>query len=89
MKESGQFHLEILSKISDVTAPEWNGLLTEDSGPFLKHEFLSSLEETGCVGNNTGWQIAHLVLKLDKAIVGAVPLYLKQHSYGEYVFDWS
>jgi len=87
--ESGQFHLEILSKISDVTAPEWNGLLTEDSGPFLRHEFLSSLEETGCVGNNTGWQIAHLVLKLDKEIVGAMPLYLKQHSYGEYVFDWS
>ncbi|QKM64805.1 GNAT family N-acetyltransferase [Polynucleobacter tropicus] len=89
MKESGQFHLEILSKISDVTAPEWNGLLAEDSGPFLKHEFLSSLEETGCVGNNTGWQIAHLVLKLDNEIVGAMPLYLKQHSYGEYVFDWS
>ena len=89
MKESGQFHLEILSKISDVTAPEWNGLLTEDSGPFLKHEFLSSLEETGCVGNNTGWQIAHLALKLDKEIVAAIPLYLKQHSYGEYVFDWS
>jgi predicted N-acyltransferase len=87
--ESGQFHLEILSKISDVTAPEWNGLLTEDSGPFLRHEFLSSLEETGCVGNETGWQIAHLILKYDKEIVGAIPLYLKQHSYGEYVFDWS
>jgi predicted N-acyltransferase len=87
--ESEQFHLEILTKISDVTAPEWNGLHTEDSGPFLKHEFLSSLEETGCVGNNTGWQIAHLVLQLDKEIVGAIPLYLKQHSYGEYVFDWS
>lgn len=89
MTEPGQFHLEILDKISDVTAPEWNGLLTNDAGPFLKHEFLSSLEETGCVGNKTGWQIAHLVLKFDKEIVGAIPLYLKQHSYGEYVFDWS
>lgn len=89
MTESGQFHLEILTKISDVTAPEWNGLLTDDAGPFLKHEFLSLLEETGCVGNNTGWQIAHLVLRCNDEIIGAIPLYLKQHSYGEYVFDWS
>jgi uncharacterized protein len=87
--ESGQFHLEILTKISDVTAPDWNSLLTDDAGPFLKHEFLSSLEETMCVGSNTGWQIAHLVLKCDKEIIGAIPLYLKRHSYGEYVFDWS
>ena len=89
MTESGQFHLEILNKISDVKAPDWNGLLSNDAGPFLKHEFLSSLEETACVGSNTGWQISHLVLKHDKEIVGAIPLYLKQHSYGEYVFDWS
>ncbi|WP_353431511.1 GNAT family N-acetyltransferase [Polynucleobacter sp. MWH-UH23A] len=89
MTESGQFHLEILTKISDVTSPEWNGLLSDDAGPFLKHEFLSSLEETACVGNNTGWQIAHLVLRCNDEIVGAIPLYLKQHSYGEYVFDWS
>ena len=89
MIDSGQFHLEILNKISDVTAPDWNSLLTDDAGPFLRHEFLSALEDTGCVGKNTGWQIAHLVLKYDREIVGAIPLYLKQHSYGEYVFDWS
>ena len=89
MTDSEQFHLEILTKISDVAAPDWNRLLSDDSGPFLKHEFLSSLEETACVGGNTGWQIAHLVLKRDAEIVGALPLYLKQHSYGEYVFDWS
>ena len=89
MTDSEQFHLEILTKISDVAAPDWNSLLSDDSGPFLKHEFLSSLEETACVGGNTGWQIAHLVLKRDAEIVGALPLYLKQHSYGEYVFDWS
>lgn len=89
MTESEQFHLEILDKISDVPAPEWNSLLSADSSPFLRHEFLSALEETGCVGRNTGWQIAHLILKCNQEIVGALPLYLKQHSYGEYVFDWS
>ena len=87
--ESEQFHLEILNSLSDVSASDWNNLLPFDAGPFLKHEFLSSLEETGCVGDNTGWQVAHLVLKSDQGIVGAIPLYLKQHSYGEYVFDWS
>lgn len=89
MAESGQFHLEILDKISDVAASEWNRLLCDDSGPFLRHEFLSALEETDCVGKDTGWQIAHLILKRNTELIGAMPLYLKQHSYGEYVFDWS
>ena len=89
MTDSGQLHLEILTKISDVAAPDWNSLLTLDASPFLRHEFLSALEETGCVGKHTGWQIAHLVLKCNQEIAGAIPLYLKQHSYGEYVFDWS
>ena len=82
-------HIEILDRLSDVSAEDWNALLGPDAGPFLKHEFLSALEETGCVGGNTGWQVAHVVLKRDEQFVGAMPLYLKQHSYGEFVFDWS
>ena len=89
MTGSEKFHLEILDRLSDVSATEWNALLDSDTGPFLRHEFLSALEETGCVGGNTGWQVAHLVLKQDKRLIGAMPLYLKQHSYGEFVFDWS
>lgn len=89
MTSSDTFHLEILDSLSDVSASDWNTLLTRDAGPFLTHEFLSSLEETGCVGGNTGWQVAHLVLRQGKQLVGAMPLYLKQHSYGEFVFDWS
>jgi len=86
---SDTFQLEILDRLSDVSASEWNALLPQDAGPFLRHEFLSALEETGCVGGNTGWQVAHLVLKDGQKLLGAMPLYLKQHSYGEYVFDWS
>jgi predicted N-acyltransferase len=86
---SEQLHLEILDHLSDVTAADWNALLSPDSGPFLKYEFLSALENTGCVGGHTGWQAAHLVLKKANQLVGAMPLYLKQHSYGEFVFDWS
>ena len=84
-----KFHLEILDRLSDVSAAEWNALLGSDCGPFLRHEFLSALEETGCVGGNTGWQVAHVVLKQNSQLIGAMPLYLKQHSYGEFVFDWS
>lgn len=89
MTGSEQLHLEILDHLSDVPADDWNALLSPDSGPFLKYEFLSALEKTGCVGGNTGWQAAHLVLKKANQLVGAMPLYLKQHSYGEFVFDWS
>jgi len=86
---SDTFQLEILDRLSDLPAQEWNALLPKDAGPFLRHEFLSALEETGCVGGNTGWQVAHLALKDGQKLLGVMPLYLKQHSYGEYVFDWS
>jgi predicted N-acyltransferase len=83
------FHLEIIEKLSEVSPADWNALLSPDASPFLKHEFLSTLEETACVGSNTGWQIAHLALYRSKKLIGAMPLYLKLHSYGEFVFDWS
>ena len=83
------FRLEIIESLSEVSAADWNALLTTDASPFLKHEFLSTLEETVCVGGNTGWQVAHLALYRSAQLIGAMPLYLKQHSYGEFVFDWS
>lgn len=89
MAEPDSFQLEIVDRLSDITPEKWNALLPDDAGPFLRHEFLSALEETGCVGANTGWQVAHLLLKDGGQLIGAMPLYLKQHSYGEFVFDWS
>jgi predicted N-acyltransferase len=84
-----QYRLEIIEKLAHIPAAQWNALLDPDAGPFLKHEFLSTLEETSCVGGNTGWQVAHLGLYRQTDLIGAMPLYLKQHSYGEFVFDWS
>ena len=84
-----QYQLEITDSLAEVPASEWNALLPKDAGPFLNHAFLSTLEETMCVGGRTGWQIAHLGLKDHDKFIGAIPLYLKQHSYGEFVFDWS
>jgi predicted N-acyltransferase len=73
--DSEQYQLEIIDRLSDVPASEWNALLSSEAGPFLKHEFLSALEETKCVGDNTGWQVAHLALKQDGYLIGAMPLY--------------
>ena len=84
-----QYQLEILDSLAEISALEWNALLPADAGPFLQYAFLSSLEETACVGPNTGWQVAHLILRDVNQVIGAMPLYLKQHSYGEFVFDWS
>ncbi len=89
MAAPDSLQLAILDRLSDIPREEWNALLTADAGSFLCHEFLSTLEETGCVGGNTGWQITHLLLREYGKLIGAMPLYLKQHSYGEFVCDWS
>ena len=84
------YQLEIISSLSEISTHEWNDLLPNNAGPFLRYEFLQSLEECGCVGVNTGWQIAHLLVRSKESkILGAMPLYLKNHSYGEFVFDWA
>lgn len=89
MTRNDSYQFAILDRITDVSAVDWNALLPQHAGPFLRYEFLSALEETGCIGNATGWQIAHLAIKRDGHLIAAMPLYLKQHSYGEFVFDWS
>ena len=80
--------LEIISKISDINPREWNEI-NINFHPFTSHEFLSSLEDSKSVSPETGWQPQHLILKSNKKIVGALPNYIKNHSYGEYVFDHS
>ncbi|HCC45685.1 MAG TPA: GNAT family N-acetyltransferase, partial [Gammaproteobacteria bacterium] len=57
--------------------------------PFLSYAFLSALEDSGSAGSSTGWAPYHLCLEDEHQIVGVLPLYLKSHSQGEYVFDYS
>ena len=80
---------EVVDGLTDVDASAWNRV-AGDTNPFLRHEFLIALERHGCVGEKTGWEPRHLVLfdEHDR-LVGASPMYIKYHSYGEYVFDWS
>jgi hypothetical protein len=78
----------ITTSIDRVAADEWNALCGGDD-PFVRHEFLAALERQGCVGERTGWHPHHLLLYEGTSLVGALPMYLKLHSYGEYVFDWA
>ncbi|NIP16838.1 MAG: GNAT family N-acetyltransferase [Xanthomonadales bacterium] len=79
--------LRYLESIGDIAAGHWNGLFG-GGNPFVRHEFLDALESSGSVGGATGWQPQHLVLEEGNEQVAAMPLYLKTHSYGEFVFDW-
>lgn len=81
-------HTRALASIESVSADQWNALELAGN-PFLRHEFLKHLERTQCVGPRTGWIPQHLVLERDGQVDGAIPLYVKEHSWGEFVFDWS
>jgi len=79
--------LSEVSAIKAVPATRWNALVGDDH-PFLRHEFLHALEASGAVSPATGWVPRHLTLWQGEALVGVMPHYHKQHSFGEYVFDW-
>jgi uncharacterized protein len=79
--------VSVLDGLEAVDAGDWNRL-AGDECPFSSHEFLAALERQGCVGPGTGWQPCHLLARRGAHLVGAMPLYLKTHSQGEFVFDW-
>jgi len=90
---ASETRVEIVPRIADVTAADWDACANPDPAtfnPFLAHAFLAALEEAGTVGGRTGWTPRHLVLRSDCGSVAAcAPAYLKSHSQGEYVFDHS
>jgi uncharacterized protein len=79
----------LVHQVSDISAAAWNSLGV-DGYPFLRHEFLLALEQRGCLGRSVGWFPSHLVCEDDSGgLLGALPMYLKANSFGEFVFDWS
>ncbi len=79
---------ELLSGIAGIGAGEWNGLGAAAS-PFMRHEFLAALEDTGCIGAAAGWQPRYLILRDAHGPAAAVASFIKNHSYGEFVFDFA
>jgi len=79
--------LEFQSSFKNINQKEWNDLTK--SNPFLRLEFLQSLEASKSIGEGTGWHPFPAIVIDQGSLVGASPIFLKEHSYGEYVFDWS
>jgi predicted N-acyltransferase len=78
-----------LKSISEIDAASWNAL-AGTAQPFVRHEFLTALEQSGCAVPRTGWSPRHLVLEDTKGTaIAAMPMYKKTHSRGEFVFDFS
>jgi predicted N-acyltransferase len=79
--------VSVVDSLAGVDRAEWNALA--GAQPFVRHEFLSALIETGCACARSGWLPQFLLVRRAGALVGAMPLFAKSHSYGEYVFDWA
>jgi predicted N-acyltransferase len=73
--------------LASIRAADWDALAPGQ--PLLSHAFLAALDETGCVAPETGWVPRFVTAWVGERLVGALPLYAKTHSYGEYVFDWA
>lgn len=81
-----------LRSIHEVDPAEWDALVDaggDEACPFFEHAFLSSLEDSGCVGSHAGWHPRYVVVRRAGRLVGGVSLFRKDHSNGEFIFDWS
>jgi uncharacterized protein len=87
MDDVSQVVIQIIGSIQEVDAQQWDTLVADM--PLLKHAFLAALETSGSVGEGTGWTPCIIVMHEHNVLIGAIPLYIKSHSYGEYVFDWA
>ncbi len=85
--------ISALPSLAEIPAAQWDACACPPSGPppdpFTTHRFLLALETSGSVGEGTGWQPQHLVARVDGAVAGVMPLYLKTNSQGEYIFDFA
>ncbi len=76
-----------IGHLAEIPQADWDALAQPLSTPFLEWDWLHCMETSGSVGGNSGWMPCHLTVWRDKTLVAAAPLYLKGHSYGEFVFD--
>ena len=89
IEKTGDQFIRVFGGINEILAEDWDACAGPDD-PFCSHAFLAALEESGSVSLETGWLPHHIALENGANDVLAVaPLYLKNHSYGEYVFDWA
>jgi predicted N-acyltransferase len=85
---STDVRIELHADLSRIDPDAWDAL-TGDDDPFVEHAFLRTLETSGSVGGDTGWDPLHVTVWDGTALVAALPLYVKAHSYGEFIFDFA
>jgi uncharacterized protein len=84
---AGGLEVKLVQGIEQLAPHQWDACIGADQ-PFLSHAFLAALEASGSACQETGWLPLHAVVEQDGRLLGCAPMYLKSHSYGEYVFDW-
>lgn len=87
MSDPSATTLEIADSLGGVPPAQWDALAGPN--PLVSHAFLHALHESGAASPETGWAPRYLLLRRQGGLAAAMPLYLKSHSYGEYVFDWA
>jgi predicted N-acyltransferase len=80
--------VELVEDVGALSAEAWDALAGDDD-PFAEHAFLAALEHSGSIRRAEGWQPTHVVARDEHGLLGALPLYVKNHSYGEYIFDFA
>jgi predicted N-acyltransferase len=90
-KDPDDYVIRLHATPAEVPAQAWNELLAQQDAPtpFMRHEYLSALHDSGSAVARTGWQPSLVTLSRGAQMLGACALYRKAHSYGEYVFDWA
>src|SRR5690349_4148742 len=90
-KGSNDYVIRVLDHPAQVDAKQWNALLDAQASatPFMRHEYLLAMHESKSAVDKSGWSPQFLVIHEDDQLLAACPLYIKAHSYGEYVFDWA
>ncbi|MCA9691670.1 MAG: GNAT family N-acetyltransferase [Myxococcales bacterium] len=78
----------MVEDLSSVDAARWDAL-DHGGSPFLEYGFLRALERSGSIGADSGWRPRFVLIESGDALLGAVAAFLKDHSYGEYIFDWA
>ena len=81
-------HATLHASIEEIDATCWDALAAS-ANPFTRHAFLASMERTGCIRAQFGWQPNHFALRDGERVIAALPLYVKANSHGEFVFDWT
>jgi predicted N-acyltransferase len=88
---SNDYVIRVVDDPARIDATQWNALLDAQtsSTPFMRIEYLRALHDSGSAADATGWSPQFLTIEEGGTLIAACPLYLKDHSYGEYVFDWA